>query len=117
MLRGTFTETFGIIVTLILFEIILAKNRKKERDETTQKACIRAIKMIQIPLNNYNLAALAITTPLKDASTKPSKLLERGFPFRNLSGLYENNDNMIDGFHSTKAGIVLRKDGSYDTIL
>lgn len=102
-IRGTFTETIGIIATLILIEIVLANNRKKEQKEVAKKGLLRAIDMIQISLDNYNEAALDIATPWR--SKKVENELKVNFPFNDLSDLFKMHSSLFEGFNRCKAEV------------
>ena len=104
-IRGTFTETIGIIATLILIEIVLANNRKKEQKEVVKKGLLRATEMIQISLDNYNKAALDIATPWKDKKQKEGNELEANFPFNDLSDLFKMHSSLFEGFNRCKAEV------------
>jgi len=108
-IRGTFTETIGIIATLVFIEIILAKNRNKEQKEIAKKGLFRAIDMINISLTNYNKAAVDIATPWKKKKDSKEKFLKEDFQFNDLSDLFKMNSYMTEGFDKSKVEVYFEK--------
>lgn len=94
-IRGTFTETIGILVTIVLIEIILSNTRKSEHEILINKSAIRAIEMINISLKNYDRAAVDVATPSTQIHCKPNKTLDDGFLFTDLCELFESSNFLL----------------------
>jgi|GEM_PF-2091752 len=105
--RGTFTETIGIIITLVLIEVILQKNRELEQKLLAKKGVLRALDLISISLNNYNKASYDLGTPISEQKKAPDTKLN--FPFTNLSELYRQSNSVIEGFNKSKAYVYFEK--------
>ena len=101
-IRGTFTETIGIIITLILIEFILGQNRIKENQDKAKKNLIRAKNVINIYLENYNDVAFNLAYKYNQYENQRKIGLEKNFPFTNLSELFLKSPSLFDDFNSTK---------------
>ena len=104
-IRGTFTETRGIVLTIILIEFILNENRKTETNENSKKAIKRSISILNIYLKNYNNYAFNLAYKYEDYNTQRVKGLHKDFNFSNLSELFHRSPSMFDDFSSTKVGL------------
>jgi hypothetical protein len=87
-IRGTITETIGIILTIILIELILGQNRKNENLENAKKILVRTNNIINIYLTDYNESAYYLSYKYEDYETQKNVGLEESFPFTNLSELF-----------------------------
>ncbi|RKE03923.1 hypothetical protein [Marinifilum flexuosum] len=109
-IRGTFTETIGILVTIVLIEIILSNSRKKEHEILINKSAIRAIEMINISLENYNRAAFDIATPSDKKHLMTNKTLDDNFLFADLCELFESSNSLIfEGIFVSKIEVYFDK--------
>lgn len=108
-LRGTITETVGIILTIILIEIILGKNREHINLENEKKKLIRINTVIKIYLEKHNESAFYLSYSDKDLMTKKKFEIEENFPFSNLSELFYSSRSGFGNVKDTKAGEYFNK--------
>lgn len=108
-IRGTFTETIGIILTIILIELILGQNRKNEIIENSKKGLKRSNNIINIYLNNYNEAAFNLAYKYDEYDSKRVNGLIKDFPFANLSELFLKSPSLFDNFESTKVSSYFKR--------
>ena len=101
-IRGTITETIGIILTIILIELILGENRKNENKEKAKKGLIRSTNIIEIYLNNYNDSAFDLSYKYSDYDSQREIGLNENFSFNNLSELFFRSTSLFDPIGSTK---------------
>lgn len=104
-IRGTITETIGIILTIILIEFIIGKNRVSENLENEKKKLIRTNNIINIYLNNYNESAFYLSYTELDLKDKEKFHIEESFPFVNLSELFSFSRSGFYDMRETKIGV------------
>lgn len=108
-IRGVFTETLGIIITLILIELILQNNRNKEQKENSKKGLLRATKMIKISLENYNRSSIDLITPWKVGEVIRKEKMDKDFSFNDIHDLFQINGLIIENSFSSKAEVYFER--------
>lgn len=108
-IRGTFTETIGIILTIILIEIFLGQNIKNENIENAKKGLARSNNIMNIYLANYNESAFIIAYKYAEYNNQRKIGLKKDFPFTNLSELFSSSTSLFDSFDSSKVSLYFKR--------
>lgn len=87
-LRGTFTETLGIIVTLIFVQLIFSRHEKSQAKLQELEAIKRADKVLSIYIKNYIKYASQVVTPItqRDAVINGKEI--PSFTFNDMQDLF-----------------------------
>lgn len=86
--RGSFTETLGIIITLIFVDKIFNSYEEKINKKEERKKILRVNKLLKAKIDQYILYTYMLITPLDDRNDgEPVKLTE-GFKFNDMYDLF-----------------------------
>lgn len=97
-IRGSFTETVGIIITLIFVDYIFSRNDELERKKTELDDITRTFKILDVYIVTYRKYAYQVTTPLdqRRRQEKNSSNLELDFEFNEMRDLFEPSVDIMD---------------------
>lgn len=107
--RGIFTETVGIILTVILFEILLENSRKQENKRSAEKEIKRVYDVLNIYLKEYEKATFFLIYKSEDFEKQLEVGLESDFPFNNLSQIFDPSVSFIDSLCKSKIELYFEK--------
>lgn len=99
-IRGTFTETIGIIVTLIFVELIFSRYEARESMHEEIEAIKRADKVLTTYTNKYKIYATQVTTPLDRRDQNTYNVIPDDFNFNDMRDLFFQSLIMFDGQES-----------------
>lgn len=107
-IRGMFTETLGIFLTIILIEIILLKSKNDLDFNTAKKELDRFNNLLTIYINNYEDVAFNIAYKYSDYNTQRKKGIEKDFLFNNLEEFHLSSLSLFDGHNESKAEVYFK---------
>ncbi len=108
-IRGTLTETIGIIITIVLLEILLRKSKEYESRHVARKELRRLTHILHIYIEEYNSAAFNLAYKYADYKEQRDLGIQAGFPFSNLSEFSSSSLYMFDGFNETKVDVYFQR--------
>jgi hypothetical protein len=95
--RGTFTETLGIIATLIFVQYIFSETEEKDDRKVEIEAIKRANKVLSLYISEYKMYAYRVVTPLKNRSNNICEEIPKDFRFNDMHDLFFPSLITIDG--------------------
>lgn len=104
---GVFTTTIGIIITIIAIEIILANTRKQEQNEISRKGIKRIDTVLKSFLESYESAAVMLAYKMDDIENHT--VVEKNFPFTNLSELYQTQLYIMEPIYKPKVQLYFER--------
>ncbi|GKX29000.1 hypothetical protein SH1V18_14800 [Vallitalea longa] len=93
-IRGTFTETIGIIVTLIFVDLIFKRNNDEERRQEEISKIKRSNTVIKLSITRCLEYGAIITTPVEDRGNDIPNKITNDFTFSDMCDLF--NPSLID---------------------
>ncbi|MFD1775996.1 hypothetical protein [Paenibacillus rhizophilus] len=94
--RGTFTETLGIIVTLIFVQLIFSRHEDGENKRHEAQAITRAAKVLNIYIADYKKYAYQVVTPLDKREGQIKEEIPEDFLFSDMQDLFVRSLYIFD---------------------
>lgn len=95
--RGTFTETIGIIVTLVFVEYIFSRHEEKKEIAAEVDSIKRSHKVLNAYMTKYELYAYQVVTPVSNRNSESFGKVPNDFTFNDMRDLFFQSLLMHDG--------------------